>query len=161
MPEIGMSVSMSGDGKRSVGHRPQATAPILDSTTTSLTAEQQYTCFWGNSRHRTAYGAVPVCPPRPRSALHPGPSSIKCLAPFRAPYCGTAVKRPAHPSLLLGPRIWQHFCCRRCGEDRRDGFGKIDRHADISSVPAGWTSFLFCFRLWSRPPAGGGGGRGP
>jgi hypothetical protein len=24
---------MSGDGKRSVGHRPQATAPVLDSTT--------------------------------------------------------------------------------------------------------------------------------
>jgi len=36
MPEIGMSVSMSGDGKRSVGHRPQATAPILDSTCTKL-----------------------------------------------------------------------------------------------------------------------------
>jgi hypothetical protein len=36
MPEIGMSVSMSGDGKRSVGHRPQATAPILDSTTPSV-----------------------------------------------------------------------------------------------------------------------------
>jgi hypothetical protein len=32
MPEIGTSDSMSGDGKRSVGHRPQATAPILDST---------------------------------------------------------------------------------------------------------------------------------
>ena len=32
MPEIGTSVSMSGDGKRSVGHRPQATAPILDFT---------------------------------------------------------------------------------------------------------------------------------
>ncbi len=32
MPEIGMSGSMSGDGKRSVGHRPQATAPILNST---------------------------------------------------------------------------------------------------------------------------------
>ena len=32
MPEIGTSVSMSGDGKRSVGHRPQATAPILNST---------------------------------------------------------------------------------------------------------------------------------
>ena len=32
MPEIGTSVSMSGDGKRSVGHRPQATAPVLDST---------------------------------------------------------------------------------------------------------------------------------
>jgi hypothetical protein len=32
MPEIGTSSSMSGDGKRSVGHRPQATAPVLDST---------------------------------------------------------------------------------------------------------------------------------
>ena len=36
MPEIGTSGSMSGDGKRSVGHRPQATAPILDSTIGSL-----------------------------------------------------------------------------------------------------------------------------
>jgi hypothetical protein len=33
MPEIGTSGLMSGDGKRSVGNRPQATAPILDSTT--------------------------------------------------------------------------------------------------------------------------------
>ena len=32
MPEIGTSGLMSGDGKRSAGHRPQATAPILDST---------------------------------------------------------------------------------------------------------------------------------
>ena len=32
MPEIGTSGSMSGDRKRGVGHRPQATAPILDST---------------------------------------------------------------------------------------------------------------------------------
>ena len=32
MPEIGTFGLMSGDGKRSVGHRPQATAPILDST---------------------------------------------------------------------------------------------------------------------------------
>jgi hypothetical protein len=32
MPEIGTSGSMSGDGKRSVGHRPQVTAPILNST---------------------------------------------------------------------------------------------------------------------------------
>jgi hypothetical protein len=32
MPEIGTSSSMSGDGKRSDGLRPQATAPILDST---------------------------------------------------------------------------------------------------------------------------------
>jgi hypothetical protein len=32
MPEIGLSGSTSGDGKRSDGPRPQATAPILDST---------------------------------------------------------------------------------------------------------------------------------
>src|SRR6202030_3705030 len=32
MPEIGTFGLMSGGGKRSVGHRPQATAPILDST---------------------------------------------------------------------------------------------------------------------------------
>jgi hypothetical protein len=31
-PEIGTPGLMSGDGKRGVGHRPQATAPILDST---------------------------------------------------------------------------------------------------------------------------------
>jgi hypothetical protein len=30
--KIGTSGSMSGDGKRGVGHRPQATAPVLDST---------------------------------------------------------------------------------------------------------------------------------
>ena len=32
MPEIGTFGLMSGDGKRSAGHRIQATAPILDST---------------------------------------------------------------------------------------------------------------------------------
>jgi hypothetical protein len=32
MPEIGTSGLMSGDGKRGDGQRPQATAPILDST---------------------------------------------------------------------------------------------------------------------------------
>jgi len=36
MPEIGTSSSMSGDGKRSVGHRPQTTAPVLDSTFASF-----------------------------------------------------------------------------------------------------------------------------
>ena len=35
MPEIGTSSSTSGDGKRGVGHRPQATAPILDFTALS------------------------------------------------------------------------------------------------------------------------------
>jgi hypothetical protein len=32
VPEIGTPGLMSGDGKRGDGHRPQATAPILDST---------------------------------------------------------------------------------------------------------------------------------
>ena len=32
MPEIGTPGLTSGDGKRGVGHWPQATAPILDST---------------------------------------------------------------------------------------------------------------------------------
>ena len=41
MPETGTSGSMSGDGKRGVGHRPQVTAPILDSTSTSFTARQK------------------------------------------------------------------------------------------------------------------------
>jgi hypothetical protein len=53
MPEIGTSGSMSGDGKRSVGHRPQATAPILDSTNSDI-------------KHSTAYrdGAVETMPPK-------------------------------------------------------------------------------------------------
>jgi hypothetical protein len=38
MPEIGTSGSMSGDGKRGVGHRPQATVPILDSTKCDIVA---------------------------------------------------------------------------------------------------------------------------
>jgi Phage integrase, N-terminal SAM-like domain len=37
-PEIGTSGSMSGDGKRGVGHWPQATAPIFDSTLADLAA---------------------------------------------------------------------------------------------------------------------------
>jgi hypothetical protein len=36
VPEIGTPGLMSGDGKRGVGHRPQATAPILDSTLTEM-----------------------------------------------------------------------------------------------------------------------------
>src|SRR5229473_5583679 len=36
MPEIGSPGLTSGDGKRGVGHRPQATAPILDSTMSDI-----------------------------------------------------------------------------------------------------------------------------
>jgi hypothetical protein len=38
---------MSGDGKRGVGHRPQATAPILDSTDPNLSRCQVVRCCWG------------------------------------------------------------------------------------------------------------------
>ena len=41
MPEIGTSSSMSGDGKRSVGLRPQTTAPVLDSTVATYCAAMQ------------------------------------------------------------------------------------------------------------------------
>ena len=41
MPEIGTLGLMSGDGKRSAGHRPQATAPILDSTERPIVEEQE------------------------------------------------------------------------------------------------------------------------
>src|ERR1700686_3707025 len=42
-----------------------------------------------------------------------------------------------------------------CPHSPESAFGKIDRHADISSVPAGWTSFLFRFPLGSRHLAAG------
>ena len=41
MPEIGTSGLMSGDGKRGDGQRPQATAPILDSTNSDIPLETQ------------------------------------------------------------------------------------------------------------------------
>jgi hypothetical protein len=47
MPETGTSGSMSGDGKRSDGQRPQATAPILDSTEASLSVAQRHVGNWG------------------------------------------------------------------------------------------------------------------
>ena len=53
MPEIGTSSSMSGDGKRSVGHRPQATAPVLDST---IVTRYQRIMVVGNGPKQTLYG---------------------------------------------------------------------------------------------------------
>ena len=38
MPEIGTFGLMSGDGKRGVGHSPQATTPILNSTLAAVPA---------------------------------------------------------------------------------------------------------------------------
>ena len=47
MPEIGTSSSMSGDGKRSVGLGPQATAPVLDSTEADLSGLAATVRYWG------------------------------------------------------------------------------------------------------------------
>ena len=49
MPEIGTLGLMSGDGKQSVGHRPQATAPILDSTDLPVSAGQSPAALPGSS----------------------------------------------------------------------------------------------------------------
>ncbi len=49
MPETGTSGSMSGDGKRGVGHRPQVTAPILDFTIATYVAMQSNVGCWGKS----------------------------------------------------------------------------------------------------------------
>jgi hypothetical protein len=56
MPEIGTSSSMSGDGKRSVGHRPQATAPVLDSTDAIMRTRATDVRFEGQSDCRVRWG---------------------------------------------------------------------------------------------------------
>jgi hypothetical protein len=58
MPEIGLSGLMSGDGKRGVGHRPQATAPILDSTIPDLGGRRtvSFDHLVGGARHRLDNG---------------------------------------------------------------------------------------------------------
>jgi len=48
MPETGTSGSMSGDGKRSDGQRPQVTAPILDSTDSDKIPHLAETTRWAN-----------------------------------------------------------------------------------------------------------------
>jgi len=63
MPEIGTSGSMSGDGKRGVGHRPQATAPILDSTFASVRCGAIFRPLLNELRNELAEAG--------RAALHP------------------------------------------------------------------------------------------
>jgi hypothetical protein len=62
MPEIGTSSSMSGDGKRSDGLRPQATAPILDSTIASFRCAAQLVAMGGQTR-TSSFGAARPLPP--------------------------------------------------------------------------------------------------
>jgi hypothetical protein len=56
MPEIGTSGSMSGDGKRSDGQRPQVTAPILDSTETAFVADIELVAIGGKADVPASYG---------------------------------------------------------------------------------------------------------
>jgi hypothetical protein len=68
MPEIRSSGLMSGDGKRGVGHRPQATAPILDSTASKRSrsvrcAPRAFAVCWSTApttNARTGSGSVPI-----------------------------------------------------------------------------------------------------
>ena len=61
MPETGTSGSMSGDGKRGVGHRPQVTALILDSTFASFRCAAEFGRYrsiadFGKPSGRQIYG---------------------------------------------------------------------------------------------------------
>ena len=53
MPETGTSGSMSGDGKRGVGHRPQVTAPILNSTSNVVCCETAFSPELGGGLNRS------------------------------------------------------------------------------------------------------------
>ena len=72
MPEIGTPGLMSGDGKRGVGHRPQATAPILDSTGPTRTcrgAPTTSTVENGHAVQGEEIGCNPVIGPAKEAAL--------------------------------------------------------------------------------------------
>jgi hypothetical protein len=58
-----MSGSMSGDGKRGVGHWPQATAPILDSTTAHRPSVAL--AATGTTTQRVYRRQIPLEPPVP------------------------------------------------------------------------------------------------
>ena len=74
MPEIGTSGSMSGDGKRGVGHWPQATAPILDSAKTDLETSAIWAAFGGKSgRQPSDSDPVAIYEDTPLRFLNPTP----------------------------------------------------------------------------------------
>jgi hypothetical protein len=83
MPEIGTSSSMSGDGKRSVGHRPQATAPVLDSTIASFRCCAVAASLEEQSGHplRTSRRAVTcmqvICPTSEVRSILPVPRHLQ------------------------------------------------------------------------------------
>ena len=88
MPEIGTSSSTSGDGKRSVGHRPQATAPVLDSTKAAVEECQLFRRCQGVSRHSASCPKTTLMDPEQTNAVLPPEISLMGI----------------HRWLRLGPR---------------------------------------------------------
>jgi hypothetical protein len=78
MPEIGTSSSMSGDRKRGVGHRPQATAPILDSTKPVIGQRPRM------RRHYGEHALTGFQPAAPRTASIKEAASAGILSPRQA-----------------------------------------------------------------------------
>jgi hypothetical protein len=70
MPEIGTSGLMSGDGKRGDGHRPQATAPILDSTMCDIDPAAASDPAIGGGENLSRWVSGKIRRP-PRQLLHP------------------------------------------------------------------------------------------
>ena len=71
---------MSGDGKRGAGHRPQATAPILDSTCVNSSHPQPSTALRTTMRSSLHVRIFTLSPPRAPMTLRRSSS-----APFRMP----------------------------------------------------------------------------
>src|SRR6266540_5865461 len=87
MPEIGTSGLMSGDGKRGVGHRPQATAPILDSTK-SISELLLRAFYVVHSPELSSRNGSQVSPSSARTALRSAIRSLvkrPCFRAFRFP----------------------------------------------------------------------------
>src|SRR5438876_5482905 len=111
MPEIGTSGLMSGDGKRSDGQRPQATAPILDSTTAVILGQPLRLANWvasGRSPHPS--GDVP----RAAANVVFQPKSMAALSGRR----GERLQPPRPPS------------CLALGIYERHGDGAAHQHND-------------------------------
>ena len=101
MPEIGTSGSMSGDGKRSAGHWPQATAPILDSTATSDSNVNTSPLL--STRDRTSSNRRTSGAPMERAGASPQRrSGAKGLSPLRSlKRMGTPGRSKASRRLLV------------------------------------------------------------
>ena len=101
MPEIGSSGLISGDGKRGVGHRPQATAPILDFTIRDVTDLYPFGCQGRRDRLR-----FPAKRPRLSGATQARPMMAvgKSGGPIQLSYA-----KYGHTFRLFRVRMWLSF----------------------------------------------------